>query len=717
MTSERIRQTALLHEPVSSLRFVKAARAGQLERLGIHTRRDLIEHFPRRYLDMTEVTSVEAARIGDQVTCVGTVGEVTVRRPRRRLTIVEASLIDESGVLFGTWFNQPWVANSLKTGTRVTFSGTVEFNFGYKRMNSPFFEVLGEGPDDGSGVGRVIAIHPLTEGISSAWMRRLVATALEDADLVCDPLPVELRVKRDLMPRKDAWHDVHFPATMELAQQARERLAYEELLCLQLFLRMRRLGESGEVMPIPHRVDGPLLARMRSELPFALTDEQETAFGEIAADMASERIMNRMLLGDVGTGKTAIALLSLVIAADSGRQACMMAPTSVLAEQYRVKLGPLLDAVGIPWALLTGASSSSERERIRGGLADGSIRVAFGTHALIEPDITFDTLSLVIIDEQHRFGVEQRSALRAKGPGCDLLVMTATPIPRTLALTLYGDLECSYLRTRPKATAPTATKLLTKRGIARAYDAVRRAHAEGRQAYIVCPLVGVKTGRKDDGATEDLNRRIEAGDDVTDMKAAIDEQRFLATKVFPQMEVGLVTGRMGFEEKEAVMQRFRDGDIDVLVSTTVIEVGVDVPNATVMVVHDADRFGLSQLHQLRGRVGRGEHPGEVYLIATARTEEARKRLGALEATDDGFKLAEYDLALRHEGDVLGCRQHGYPPLKLVDIERDRPLIDAAHEDARMLLERHPGLDDAVCRPLAEELHERFGKASQHGDGA
>lgn len=717
MASERTRQMGLLREPVSSLRFVQAARAGQLGRLGIHTRRDLIEHFPRRYLDMTEVTSIEAARIGEQVTCVGTVGEVTVKRPRPRLTIVEVSLIDGSGVLFGTWFNQPWVANNLKSGARVTFSGTVEFNFGYKRMNSPFFEVLDEDASEGAGVGRVIALHPLTEGISSAWMRRLVATALEDADVVCDPLPVELRVKHGFMPRKDAWHDMHFPATMDLARQARERLAYEELLCLQLFLHMRRLEESGEMVPVLHRVDGPLLARIRSELPFELTDEQEAAFAEIAADMSSERIMNRMLLGDVGTGKTAIALLALVVAVDSGKQACMMAPTSVLAEQYRVKLGPLLDAVGISWALLTGATPAAERRRIRAGLADGTLQVVFGTHALIEPDIGFAALSLVIIDEQHRFGVEQRSALRAKGPGCDLLVMTATPIPRTLALTLYGDLECSYLRSRPKATAPTATRLLTKRGIARAYDAVRKAHAEGRQAYIVCPLVGVKTGRKDDGAAEDLSRRIEAGDDVADMKAAVDEQRFLATKVFPQMEVGLVTGRMGSAEKDEVMQRFRDGYIDVLVSTTVIEVGVDVPNATVMVVHDADRFGLSQLHQLRGRVGRGEHPGEVYLIATARTEEARKRLGALEATDDGFELAEYDLALRHEGDVLGCRQHGYPPLKLIDVERDRPLIDAAHEDARMLLQRHPGLGDAVCRPLAEEVRGRFGDTAQYGDGA
>lgn len=717
MASERTRQMGLLREPVSSLRFVQAARAGQLGRLGIHTRRDLIEHFPRRYLDMTEVTSIEAAHIGEQVTCVGTVGEVTVKRPRPRLTIVEVSLIDGSGVLFGTWFNQPWVANNLKSGARVTFSGTVEFNFGYKRMNSPFFEVLDEDASEGAGVGRVIALHPLTEGISSAWMRRLVATALEDADVVCDPLPVELRVKHGFMPRKDAWHDMHFPATMDLARQARERLAYEELLCLQLFLHMRRLEESGELVPVLHRVDGPLLARIRSELPFELTDEQEAAFAEIAADMSSERIMNRMLLGDVGTGKTAIALLALVVAVDSGKQACMMAPTSVLAEQYRVKLGPLLDAVGISWALLTGATPAAERRRIRAGLADGTLQVVFGTHALIEPDIGFAALSLVIIDEQHRFGVEQRSALRAKGPGCDLLVMTATPIPRTLALTLYGDLECSYLRSRPKATAPTATRLLTKRGIARAYDAVRKAHAEGRQAYIVCPLVGVKTGRKDDGAAEDLSRRIEAGDDVADMKAAVDEQRFLATKVFPQMEVGLVTGRMGSAEKDEVMQRFRDGYIDVLVSTTVIEVGVDVPNATVMVVHDADRFGLSQLHQLRGRVGRGEHPGEVYLIATARTEEARKRLGALEATDDGFELAEYDLALRHEGDVLGCRQHGYPPLKLIDVERDRPLIDAAHEDARMLLQRHPGLGEAVCRPLAEEVRGRFGDTAQYGDGA
>lgn len=717
MSDARLVQTASLDEPVSTMRFVQGARAEQLAHLDIYTRRDLIENYPRRYLDMSQVVDIETAQIGQTVTVVGVVGEVNVKRPRPRLVIVEVSVIDDSGVMFGTWFRQPWIADRIHAGDRVTFSGKVEFNYGYRRMNSPFFEVISTHDEEESTLGRVIAIHPLTEGISSAWMRRLVATALGDADVVCDPLPAPLRIEHDLMDRASAFRLIHFPSSLSEADEARKRLAYEELIELQLFLQHRRNVSTSGLEAVRHNVTGPLFLKIRSAMPFELTDEQESAWGDIACDMSSANIMNRMLLGDVGTGKTAVALLAIAAACDSGHQACMMAPTSVLAQQYQVKLGPLLDAVGISWALLSGATPADERDNIISALGDGGLSVVFGTHALLVEDVIFSDLSLVVIDEQHRFGVEQRSALRAKGPRSDLLVMTATPIPRTLALTLYGDLDCSYLHRRPNGEIHTTTTVLSKRTADRAYEAVRKAHKCGNQAYIVCPLVGNKTKKEDEEDVERIDESIADGVDVSDVKAAEQEQRFLAAKVFPDMHVGLMTGRMRSDEKQRVMDDFRAGHIDVLVSTTVIEVGVDVPAATVMVVQDAERFGLSQLHQLRGRVGRGSQPGQMYLIANARSDEAKARLGAMKSTDDGFELAEYDLRLRHEGDVLGCRQHGYPAMKLVDVSRDRELIEIAHEDAKRILEEDPSLASDTIAPLAEEVSRRFAAVVGQTDGA
>ncbi|MGN0034572.1 MAG: ATP-dependent DNA helicase RecG [Coriobacteriales bacterium] len=714
MSDARVVQTLLLDEPVTTLARVDARRAEMLGRLGIRTRRDLIEHFPRRYVDMSQVTSVEEAEIGQSVTVVGTVDEVVVKRPRPRLTIVEVSLLDDTGVLFGTWFRQPWIARQLHVGDRVAFSGKVEFNYGFKRMNAPIFEVIIASGEQ-TVAGRVIAVHPLTEGISSAWMRRFVATALADADVVCDPLPVSLRLRHDLLPRAAAWRQIHLPASLEEAGEARRRIVYEELLCLQVYLMSRRLSASAGRTSVSHVTDGPVHERLLSELPFELTGEQREACRQIDVDMGSSRPMNRMLLGDVGTGKTVVALLALANAVDSRTQGCIMAPTSVLAEQYVGKLGPLLDQAGVPWALLTGSTPPEERERILESLATGALSVVFGTHALLEDDVFFSALSLVVIDEEHRFGVAQRERLRAKGPGSDLLVMTATPIPRTLALSLYGDLDCSYLHTRPRATAPTTTTVLDKHDVDRAYAAIRDACSAGRQAYIVCPLVGVSSKKADDEARAATDAQLADGEDVSDPKAAEREAAFLATKVFPELEVGLMTGRMSSEEKSQVMQRFREGKTDVLVSTTVVEVGVDVPNATVMLVHDAERFGLAQLHQLRGRIGRGAVPGQMFLLASARTKTARERLQALSETTDGFELAERDLRLRHEGDVLGCRQHGLPSVRLLDVTRDGAILQAAHDDARELLSHDPLLQDARNVPLAAEVHSRYRELDEEGE--
>ena len=449
--------------------------------------------------------------------------------------------------------------------------------------------------------------------------------------------------------------------------------------------------------------DGPHLDALAAALPFSLTAEQCQAVDQILADMAAPHVMNRLLLGDVGTGKTAVAVMALAAAADTGTQAAMMAPTSVLAAQYAQKLGPLLDAAGVTWCLLTGSTPPDERSRAHEGIATGAISVTFGTTALISDAVSFSNLTLVVIDEQHRFGVDQRAALRRKGPGADMLAMTATPIPRTLALSVYGDVSLSQIRHRPRSGAGVSTKVVTPDNLDLAWGAVRDAVAAGQQAYVICPLVD----DADDGSElEDVPEQATCA--AKFLHSATHTAETLAASVLPGLAVGLLHGRMGAGEKDEAMAAFREGATDVLVSTTVVEVGVDVPNATVMVVLDADRFGLATLHQLRGRVGRGDLAGTVFLSAAAkRGSVARRRLQALEATSDVFELAELDLKLRHEGDVLGLRQHGGVTLRLVDLACDADLVEWAHEDARALAEADPALTRAQDRPLALEARDRF----------
>lgn len=703
----RVAETLALNNPVASLRYVTDARAKALSRLGILTVRDLIGHYPRRYLDMTQVSTVAQAAMGSSVTVVGTIDEVKVKQPRPRLNIVEVSVIDaEGGVMFASWFGQPWMARKLHRGDRVSVSGKMDFDFGFKRMKSPFVEILAEAPREGvvaPPLGRMIAMHPLTADISAAWMRRLVLTALESAGDALDPLPASLRISRGLANRDFAWRHIHFPDAQEDLEISRRRLAYEQLLMLQLYLVARRSREVGGAPALRHHLDGERFRALIANLGFPLTAGQLEAFQAIACDMEADRSMNRMLLGDVGTGKTAVAALAMAVAADSHLQAAMMAPTTVLANQYAVKLGPLFERSGIRWALLTGATPAAERAEIVANLATGNLDVLLGTHALIQDDVVFSHLGLAIIDEQHRFGVGQRAALRAKGPGCDFLVMTATPIPRSLALVRYGDLDCSYLRERPVKHAPVATELIAPANRAKAYETIRREVACGHRAYIVCPLVGVDVPAEGDDERLLMEARLDAGDDVTEQKDATQQASFLSKKVFPRLHVGLLTGRMPATQKDAVMADFKAGRIDVLVSTTVVEVGVDVPEATVMMVENADCFGLSQLHQLRGRVGRGEAPGYMFLVAKPASEAARARLDALVRTDDGYELAEYDLQLRHEGDVLGSRQSGLPDLGLVDVLHDGELIAFAHEDAQAIWQEDPGLMEPQHALLADAL--------------
>ena len=664
--------------------------------------------YPHRYIDLSHVATCAAAPIGEQATVVGRVDELHHKHPRPRLDIVEAAVVDETGVLMGVWFRQPWILKRLKEGMRVALGGKVSFDYGFKRIVSPTLEVLGDATDAPRAL--MVPVHHATEGITTAYMRRFVANALAACADIHDILPLALRHERGLMNRKAAFLAIHFPRDKEQQRRARTRLAYEELLCLQLEMMRRRAAETRGTRPFSHDARSAELARLRAALPFELTADQDSCVAEILDDMAAARPMTRMLLGDVGCGKTVVAAFGLACAAGSGHQAAMMAPTEVLARQYAAKLGDLLDAAGVSWAVLTGSTGREERAALLAELADGRLQVLFGTHALIEPDVAFAELSLVVIDEQHRFGVEQRAALRGKGEGSDLLVMTATPIPRTLALTLYGDLETSYIRTRPAGRAPTETRVVSRDARPIAYDAIREAVETGRQAYIICPLVGLSRETRAEMAGDgSLSRSLSGGADISDAKAAQDEAAFLARSVFPDFSIGLLTGRMNSRDKRRVMDEFAAGDIAVLVATTVVEVGVDVPNATVMMVEDAERFGLAQLHQLRGRVGRGQHAGQFFLVADPGKDDAElaERLDALCRTDDGFELAELDLAARREGDVLGAAQHGAGALRLVNVVDDAALVKQAHADARALLAADPLLADPANAALAAELDRRF----------
>jgi ATP-dependent DNA helicase RecG len=715
----RLQQTCALTGSTSRLRYVSGRREEALGRLGLGRVRDLLLHLPHRYLDFTRVSTVAGAELGQDATILGTVDRVRLKRPRPRMQIVEVSVLDATGVLMVTFFRQPWVADQLKQGEEIAVSGKVTFAYGFKQMRSPFYEVLDAGagaagapaadagaaaPADAASYARVLPVHPVAEGVSPSWMRRIVSCALADAGDVCDPVPVELVCRHGLMGLRQALREVHFPHSVAGAERARRRLAYDELLCLQLALLTRQRIDLGGVEACAHVTDGPHLAALVDAMPFSLTAEQRAAADEILSDMAAPRVMSRLLLGDVGTGKTAVAALGVAVAADTGTQAAVMAPTSVLARQYADKLGALLDAAHVSWALVTGATPAPERARTAELLASGELTCVFGTTAILSGDLAFARLTYVVVDEQHRFGVNQRLALREKGPGADLLAMTATPIPRTLALSLYGDIALSRISERPHPGAGVTTRVIPSENADLAIGAIQEAAEAGRQAYVICPLVD----DGDDGSElDELPESAKSGAKRPHSAQSTFER--LSRGALSGLRVGLLTGRMPADEKDDAMARFKAHETDVLVSTTVVEVGVDVPNATVMLVYDADRFGLATLHQLRGRVGRGELPGEVFLeCAAKRGTPARRRLKALEDTTDGFALAELDLKLRREGELLGYRQHGGVSLRIADLDADKDLVEAAHKDAREVAAADPDLSSPEHAPLARECRDRFG---------
>jgi ATP-dependent DNA helicase RecG len=667
------------------------------EAFGYRTVRDLLEHYPRRYLTRGELTDLAHAKTGGEVTLVGTVRNLAKKQPRRNLRILEVRVADPSGAWVCTWFNQPWHAQKLTVGTVAAFSGKLSWKAGRLQMANPGYEVLREGDDPEEFANEVIPVYPATKDVSSGRLRRSVGALLDQFGEVPDFVPEPLRHAHRLPPRAAALEAIHRPADRAEATRARDRLVYDELFVLQVGLALRRraleAGQHGQAL----QTDGDLTKRLLASLPFQPTGAQSRAIAEIGADLARPKPMHRLLQGEVGSGKTLVALWALLCAVQSGMQGAIMAPTEVLADQHGINLRALLQPLGEGGGLfggprvevLTAATTGAARERILAGAADGDVDLVVGTHALLSEGVDFRRLGTVVVDEQHRFGVHQRVRLREKGDSPHVLIMTATPIPRTLALTLYGDLDVSTLDELPPGRTPVATHLVADLRLRdRAYQRVREEVASGHQAYVVCAL-------KDES-------------DKVEIRSAKAEAERLRAEVFPDLRVGLVYGDMPAREKEATMDRFRAGEVDVLVSTTVIEVGVDVPNATVMLIEDADRFGLSQLHQLRGRVGRGTAAGLCILFADPQTDEGRARMEAITRTTDGFELANEDLRIRGEGTVFDARQSGLSDLKLARLIDDFDWVRRARADAFALVEADPELADPAHRRLRQEVLARLG---------
>lgn len=657
--------------PVERVKGLTGSRGRKLAEAGIRSVADLLLHVPRRYVDRSTVAPFAELPLGEEVTAIGTVKKLTTRRPRRNLTIVEAALYDGDAYLWAVWFNQPFRARQLSEGTEVALSGKVERYRGRLQMNSPDADVL-DRPSESLVTGRVMPVHPTAGGVRPGYLRRAVHNALLRSRPVEDPLPPEMVARLGLAARDRAIGDIHFPERAEAVEAARHRLVFDELFRLEVALAMRKHHQIREAEGIEHVLDAGLVASFVDALPYTLTGAQERVMEEIAADMGSPHPMHRLLQGEVGSGKTVVAMAALLTGVQGGYQGAVMAPTEVLAEQHYLGLEPLASLVGVRMALLT--SGSADREAVIEAVAAGSVDVVVGTHALIQEGVHFTRLGIAVVDEQHRFGVHQRVQLREKadGPQPDLLIMTATPIPRTLSMTLYGDLDVSMLDEMPAGRKEIRTITVGKQpaDLEVAYDLIRREAAAGRQSFVVCPLVEDSANLQAASATAEYER---------------------LGGILGDLRMGLLHGQMRSAEKEEVMAMMRAGEIDVLVATTVIEVGIDIQNATVMVVEDADRFGLSQLHQLRGRVGRGEHLSTCVLVAEPSTPESEQRIAAMTATTDGFRLAEEDLRIRGQGTVFGVRQAGMPDLKIADILADMDTLVSARREAFALVAADPGL--------------------------
>ncbi len=698
--------------PIDRVKHLSGSRAGKLRKAGIETVADLLQHVPRRYIDRSRIESLSSTPVGVEVTIIGEVLSVKVRRPRRNLMIIEAVISDEKGTLKAVWFNQRFRQQQLAEGSEVALSGKVESFHGSLQMKSPDVDLI-RSKSERLVTGRVVPVYPSVGGVSSGHIRRGMHNALLRSRPLPDPLPRDVIERLDLADRDTAYADIHFPDAPEQTVPARRRLVFDELFRLEVALALSKRKMIEESVGIAHTPDDSLVPPFIEGLPFQLTEAQRRVIDEIGRDLRSPHPMHRLLLGEVGSGKTVVAIAALLAGAEGGYQGAVMAPTEVLANQHYLSITDLLERSGlappeddrpnlfssggdgVKVALLTSASAEvnfrpeTNREEVLGLVGSGEVDLVVGTHALIQEGVRFASLGIAVIDEQHRFGVHQRVSLKEKAESADpdLLIMTATPIPRTLSMTLYGDLDVSMLDEMPPGRPEVRTFAVAPGDVEGVYRKIRDEAAGGHQTFVVCPLV------------EDSPKIVAAS-------ATAEYGRFQG--LFPELRIGLLHGQMRSVDKRKVMEQLRGGDLDVLVSTTVIEVGIDIPNSTVMLIEDADRFGLSQLHQLRGRLARHAGPNWCYLVADPTTDEGEARIDAMLRTDDGFELAEIDLAIRGQGTVFGARQSGLTDLRLSDILRDTNELVAARREAFALVDQDPHLRSH--REIREEVRALLGDA-------
>ena len=687
-----------LATPVQYLKGVGPQRAELLARLDLHYAADVLFNFPRAYQDMSELRSIDQLEEHKLASVAGVIDEVDLRNTGPGKSLLGMLVRQETRYLRCLWFNQPWMRDKLQEGRRVLVSGEPVLEGMRWEMKHPRVELLAD--DEDAPAGRILPVYSLTEGLNQSQLRRIVAGVVEShAALVEDVFPDEFLQQHNLWPIRTALPQIHEPADEASQQQAQRRFIYQELLVLQLALAIRkwRLSHQRQAPPLP--TSSKIDARITRLFPFQLTAGQRQAIDEIAADMSRPFPMNRLLQGDVGSGKTVVAMYAMLLAVAHGYQAALMAPTEILARQHLETLGRALAASKVRLTLLTGSLSATERQGVLEKIAAGEVDVVIGTHAVTHAvarsGVEFKKLGLVVIDEQHKFGVRQRAALKKAGVDPHYLVMTATPIPRTVGMTLFGDLDVSTLREPPPGRQTVHTYLAADDQRMRWWHFFRSKLDEGRQGFVIAPLV------EDSEAVEAAN-----------VQATFDT---LSRGELASYRVGLLHGRMTPAEKDSVMQAFRAGRTQVLIATSVVEVGVDVPNATLMAIEGGERFGLAQLHQLRGRISRGSHPGYLCVFASPANDETQERLEAFTKTSDGFDLAELDFRLRGPGDLFGVKQHGLPPLRIADLARDVAVVEEARQDAQQLIATDPELASPAFARLRRMVFHRYGEALDLGD--
>ncbi|MBL7071350.1 MAG: ATP-dependent DNA helicase RecG [Candidatus Omnitrophica bacterium] len=678
-----------LQNKAQYLKGVGPKRATLLERLGIDTVYDLLYYLPRRYEDRSGILPIKEVRGEDTCTVRGRVRAHSVWKTKRGMLVYDMTVSDSTGTIHGVWYNQPYLKSYFKSGQDIILYGKAE-KFKYLQMTHPDYEVLSKDEDglETAHMGRIVPIYPLTQDITQKYLRALIYRSLDgNVNMVKEILPTNIRAKNKLADIRFAIRNIHFPNNFDNLKMAYRRLVFEEFFILESALALMKGRVKKHSDGISHEVEEGLFASFQKMLPFKLTKEQDEAISEIEKDMRSPVPMNRLLEGEVGSGKTVVAMYALLLTIKNGFRGAVMVPTEILAQQHYLTMSEFFMPLGINIRLLIGSLSREAKEEVRREVREGKADIVIGTHSLIQENVSFEKTGLIVVDEQHKFGVSQRALFRQKGIKSDVLIMTATPIPRTLALTVYGDLDITTMREMPEGRPPISTYWVEEERKDRVYKFVREEILNGRQAYVICPRIE-KTEKSGIASAEEM----------------YDELR---NDIFPDLKTALLHGRMKAGEKERLMRDFRNNKINILVSTVVIEVGIDVPNATVMVILDADRFGLAQLHQMRGRIGRGEYKSYCVLLSDPKNENARRRLEAFERLQDGFELAEQDLSMRGPGEALGTRQHGLPEIRFGDIVADKDILELARREAFELIEKDSNLSDERNRDLRDVIMERY----------